>query len=181
LEPYDYHGFEVANVVAEIAFGRNPAQRILIGAHCDSVVGTVGADDNASAVAVQLETARQVMALKGSKDLDLEIVFVSFALEEPPAYGTRYMGSRVYAEQARRRGERIDAMLCLEMVGYTCSFNSCFLCRVTPFWLLHEFDYPSDQNSPMRPCRANVAAVRVVSARSQSRLRRVAYHSAPSS
>ena len=77
LEPYDYHGFEVANVVAEIAFGRNPAQRILIGAHYGSVAGTVGADDNASAVAVQLETAREVMALKGSKDLDLEMVFVS--------------------------------------------------------------------------------------------------------
>jgi Zn-dependent M28 family amino/carboxypeptidase len=142
VEPYDYHGFEVANVVAEIAFGRNPAQRILIGAHYDSVAGTVGADDNASAVAVQLETARQVMALKGSKDLDLEIVFVSFALEEPPAYGTRTMGSRVYAEQARRRNERIDAMLCLEMVGYTCSEPSC---QSYPFPLMF-FGYPKEGN-----------------------------------
>jgi hypothetical protein len=142
LEPYGYHGFEVANVVAEIAFGRNPAKRILIGAHYDSIAGTVGADDNASAVAVQLETARQVMALKASKDLDLSVVFVSFALEEPPAYGTRFMGSRVYAEQARSRGERIDGMLCLEMVGYTCSEPGC---QSYPFPLMF-FGYPKKGN-----------------------------------
>jgi Zn-dependent M28 family amino/carboxypeptidase len=102
-----------------------PSRRILIGAHYDSVAGTVGADDNASAVAVQLETARQVAALKEGQTIDLAVVFVSFALEEPPAYGTRYMGSRVYAEQARRRQETIDGMLCLEMVGFTCSEPGC--------------------------------------------------------
>jgi len=74
---------------------------------------------------VQLETARQVLAMKENQDLDLTVAFVSFALEEPPAYGTRYMGSRVYAERARRRNERIDAMICLEMVGYTCREPGC--------------------------------------------------------
>jgi Zn-dependent M28 family amino/carboxypeptidase len=125
LETYGYPGFEVANVVAEIRSGPNPAKRILIGAHYDSVAGTVGADDNASAVAVQLETARQVLALKENQDLDLAVAFVSFALEEPRAYGTRYMGSRVFDELARRRNERIDAMICLEMVDYTCREPGC--------------------------------------------------------
>src|SRR5512143_85715 len=97
LEPYSYQGFEVANVIAEVSLGRNPAKRILVGAHCDSVAGTVGADDNASAVAVQLEIARQLAMLKGQAELDLSVVFVSFALEEPPVYGTRFMGSRLYA------------------------------------------------------------------------------------
>ena len=142
LEPYDYQGFEVANVVAEISFGPNPERRILIGAHYDSVAGTVGADDNASAVAVQLETARQVMALKSSKNLDLSVVFVSFALEEPPAYGTRFMGSRVYAKQARGRQERIDGMICLEMVGYSCSESGC---QSYPFPLMF-FGYPKKGN-----------------------------------
>ena len=142
LEPYGYRAFEVANVVAEVRFSPNPAKRILIGAHYDSVAGTVGADDNASAVAVQLETARQVMTLKGSKDLDLAVVFASFALEEPPAYGTRYMGSRVYAEQARRRNERIDAMICLEMVGYACPEPGC---QSYPFPLMF-FGYPKEGN-----------------------------------
>jgi hypothetical protein len=138
LEPYDYQGFAVANVVAEIRSGPNPARRILIGAHYDSVAGTVGADDNASAVAVQLETARQVAALRRDQNLGLSVVFVSFALEEPPVYGTRFMGSRVYAEQSRRRNEKIDAMLCLEMVGYTCREPGC---QSYPFPLMF-FGYP---------------------------------------
>jgi hypothetical protein len=142
LEPYAYSGFEVANVVAEVRLRPNPAQRILIGAHYDSVAGTVGADDNASAVAVQLETARQVLAWRESQDLDLAVVFVSFALEEPPAYGTRYMGSRVYAQQARLRNEHIDAMICLEMVGYACREPGC---QSYPFPLMF-FGYPKEGN-----------------------------------
>jgi hypothetical protein len=140
LEPYRYEGFEVANVIAEFRSSPNPVKRILIGAHYDSVAGTVGADDNASAVAVQLETARQVLALMGNRGLDLAVVFASFALEEPPAYGTRYMGSRVYAEQTRRRNEQIDAMICLEMVGYTCREPGC---QSYPFPLMF-FGYPKE-------------------------------------
>jgi hypothetical protein len=138
LEPYRYQGFEVANVVAEIAFSPHPAQRILIGAHYDSVAGTVGADDNASAMAVQLETARQLMGLKSARQMDLSVLFVSFALEEPPAYGTPDMGSRVYARKARERQERIDGMICLEMVGYTCREPGC---QGYPFPLMF-FGYP---------------------------------------
>ena len=64
LEPYPYGDMTVSNVVADISFGRKPEKRFLIGAHYDSVAGTVGADDNASAVAVQLETAKQIYQLK---------------------------------------------------------------------------------------------------------------------
>jgi len=135
---YDYGGSRVANVVTEIALGRKPAKRLLIGAHYDSVAGTVGADDNASAVAVQLEVARELTRLKDQGDLDLSVVFVSFALEEPPVYGTRSMGSRVYARQAKLRKERIDGMLCLEMVGYACSQPGC---QTYPFPLMF-FGYP---------------------------------------
>ena len=124
-EPYDYHDLKVTNIVSEISFSSNPAHRFLIGAHYDSVAGTVGADDNASAVAVQLETARNLKALIGKENLDLSVTFVSFALEEPPAYGTRYMGSRVYAQKARRENEKIDGMICLEMVGYACYEPGC--------------------------------------------------------
>ncbi len=106
--------------MAEIAFRADPKHRFLIGAHYDSVSGTVGADDNASAVAVQLEVARHLAEQKGTNTLDLAVKFVSFALEEPPVYGTRHMGSRVYAKMARTQKEKIDGMICLEMVGYTC-------------------------------------------------------------
>ncbi|HUU40940.1 MAG TPA: M28 family peptidase [Desulfatiglandales bacterium] len=123
-EPYRYRNFEVSNVVAEISFCANPSTHYLLGAHYDSVIGTVGADDNASAIAVQLETARHLQALKG-QELDLAVKFVSFALEEPPIFGTRHMGSKVYAGNARKEKEKIDGMICLEMVGYACHNPGC--------------------------------------------------------
>ncbi len=124
-EPYDYQGLKVANVVANISTNASPGTHYLVGAHYDSVAGTVGADDNASAIAVQLEIARNVNILFDHQKHDLAITFVSFALEEPPAYGTRYMGSRVYAKKARQEQEKIDGMICLEMVGYTCHEPGC--------------------------------------------------------
>jgi len=141
-EPYDYSDFKVGNVVAEISTGPQPSRRYLLGAHYDSVSGTVGADDNASAIAVQLETARDLKALLGQENLDLAVTFVSFALEEPPAYGTRYMGSRVYAKKARKEQKKIDGMICLEMVGYACYEPGC---QDYPF-PLGFFGYPKEGN-----------------------------------
>ena len=141
-EPYPYGNGTVANVIAEISFGKTPGKRFLLGAHYDSVQGTVGADDNASAVAVQLETARQLSKLAQKEDLNLTVKFVSFALEEPPVYGTRYMGSRVYAKQAKKEKERLDGMICLEMVGFTCNTPGC---QDYPFPLMY-FGYPEKGN-----------------------------------
>lgn len=119
LEPYRYRDFSVANIIAEIApQGPSPA-RYLVGAHYDSVSGTVGADDNASAVAVQLEIARRLKALYDGGTPGPTVKFVSFTLEEPPAFVTRFRGSRVHAKGMKEAGERIDGMICLEMVGYT--------------------------------------------------------------
>ena len=136
--PYSYGDVTVANVVADVVSKDAAAERFLLGAHYDSVSGTVGADDNASAIAVQLETARHLATLADRKNLDLTVRFVSFALEEPPAFDTPRMGSRVYAHQAKRSGEKIDGMICLEMVGYTCSTPGC---QKYPFPLMF-LDYP---------------------------------------
>jgi Zn-dependent M28 family amino/carboxypeptidase len=97
----------------------------VLGAHYDSVAWTVGADDNASAVAVMLETARAMQANIDDAHSGLQVTFVAFALEEPPVYGTQYMGSRVFADIAKQEGETIDGMICLEMVGYTCDEPDC--------------------------------------------------------
>ena len=142
LEPYPYREMSVSNVVAELSFGGTPSHHYLIGAHYDSVSGTVGADDNASAVAVLLETARELRAVAGGQYLDLKVTFVAFALEEPPAYGTRFMGSRVYAARARREKLSLDGMICLEMVGYTCREPGC---QRYPFPLTF-FGYPKEGN-----------------------------------
>ena len=141
-EPYAYKDLSVGNVVAEMTFGINPRRHFILGAHYDSVSGTVGADDNASAVAVQLETARQLHLLDKPVDkqeeINCSISFVSFALEEPPVYGTSYMGSRVYARNAKQEKKKIDGMICLEMVGYRCDTPGC---QDYPFPLMF-FNYP---------------------------------------
>ncbi len=141
-QPYPYGTLTVANVVAKISFGSKPGKHFLIGAHYDSVSGTVGADDNASAVAVQLETARQLALWKRREHLDVAVTFVSFALEEPPAYGTRYMGSRIFAKKMKNQKKRIDGMICLEMVGYSCDKPGC---QTYPFPLMY-FNYPKEGN-----------------------------------
>lgn len=120
-ETYTFRREEVANIVADLRCGGTEPRTFLLGAHYDSVKGTVGADDNASGVAVQLEVARVLAELQKTAPLHLTLRLVSFALEEPPAYGTRFMGSRVYARKAREEGERLDGMICLEMVGYSSS------------------------------------------------------------
>jgi len=121
-EEYRYNSGLVANIVAEVPSPAGNRPTFLVGAHYDSVVGTVGADDNASAIAVQLELAHQIGNLGKMRR---KVRFVSFPLEEPPVYGTPYMGSRQYAAAARKRKERIDGMICLEMVGYTCQEPGC--------------------------------------------------------
>ena len=141
-QSYTYAGLKVDNIVSEIAFSDDPKHRFLIGAHYDSVSGTVGADDNASAVAVQLEVARLLAEQQGANPLDLALKFVFFALEEPPVYGTAHMGSRVYARMARAQKERIDGMICLEMVGYACHEPGC---QNYPFPLMF-LDYPQKGN-----------------------------------
>jgi hypothetical protein len=139
-EPYRYNHLTVNNVVATLNPSPNPSEHYIIGAHYDSVAGTVGADDNASAIAVQLETARLLSLINRVENMGVMVSFVAFALEEPPVYGTRYMGSRIYAKNAKKRNLRIDGMICLEMVGYSCRTPGC---QHYPFPLMF-FGYPSE-------------------------------------
>lgn len=128
LELYTYRKLTVANVVTRIHLGPQwelPACHYLLGAHYDSVEGTVGADDNASAVAVQLEVARRLTGLRQREGPGISVKLVSFALEEAPVFMTRYQGSIVHARGMRARGEKLQGMLCLEMVGYACHEPGC--------------------------------------------------------
>ena len=93
LEDYPCRGFTARNVVAFSKCSGAPAKRFLVGAHYDCILGTVGADDNASAVAVQLELARQLHKIRKEADIPVSVKFVSFALEEYPSYGTSCMGA----------------------------------------------------------------------------------------
>lgn len=86
----------------------------ILGAHYDSAPGTPGADDNASGVAVLLEAARLLKVERPRR----EIRIVAFGTEEPPSFGTRDMGSWVYALGLKDAGTPVFAMLNLEMLGY---------------------------------------------------------------
>jgi Zn-dependent M28 family amino/carboxypeptidase len=141
-QTYRYNNLAVGNVISKLEPRESPSQSFLLGAHYDSVVGTVGADDNAAAIAVQLETARGLKKIADSRKLNMSVKFVSFVLEEPPTFATRYMGSKVYAKKARSDGEHLDGMICLEMVGYFCDQPGC---QSYPFPLMF-MNYPKTGN-----------------------------------
>ncbi|PKL50255.1 MAG: aminopeptidase [Planctomycetes bacterium HGW-Planctomycetes-1] len=102
------------NIEAERLGTKYPEQIIVIGAHYDSVYGTVGANDNASGAAAVLALARYFAGVENVRTLR----FVLFVNEEPPFYHTDKMGSMVYAKRCRTNGDNIIAMLSLETIGY---------------------------------------------------------------
>ncbi len=112
--PYQVEGQEVSNLEASLPGSDNTAGTIVVGAHYDSVAGTVGANDNCTGVASVLELARLLRASK----LRRNVRFVLFVSEEPPYFQTSNMGSLVYARQLRRDGVPISAMISLETIGY---------------------------------------------------------------
>ena len=90
--------------------GTDPsAGTFILGAHYDSVQGSPGADDNASAVAALLEVARclEGVSVKGS------ILFTAFTLEE---YG--FIGSHQMAARIKESCQPVSGMVSLEMLGY---------------------------------------------------------------
>jgi aminopeptidase YwaD len=106
---FSYRGKSFPNII-----GRSGAQRgaslIILGAHCDSVEGTPGADDNASGLAVLLEAARFLSRTR----LRSQILFCAFNLEE-----LNMIGSSYFAKKLRAAGAKVAAMISLEMIGYT--------------------------------------------------------------
>jgi Zn-dependent M28 family amino/carboxypeptidase len=96
------------NVVLVSGDGR-PGPSLLLGAHYDSVPGSPGADDNASAVAVCLESARLIREYNiGS------VMIVFFNREEDGLLGS----SEFVAQLARRSDCNLKEAHIFEMVGY---------------------------------------------------------------
>ena len=110
---------EYKNVIATL----NPQykKRLIIGAHYDVCGDFQGADDNASAVAGLIQTAKQLYAIKDI--LPIRIDFVCFTLEEPPYYGTENMGSYVYAKYLFDNKIDVIGMINYEMIGYFTNEN----------------------------------------------------------
>jgi Zn-dependent M28 family amino/carboxypeptidase len=77
------------------------------------VRGSPGANDNASGVAALLEISRKFAQLAPARS----VRFVAFVNEEPPFFYWGQMGSMIYAQAARARGDDIRLMVSLEMLG----------------------------------------------------------------
>ncbi len=75
-----------------------------------------GANDNAAAVAVLVETAAQ-LAVRDS--LGRSVLVCSFDAEEPPYFMTEHMGSVHFVSNPTVPLERIDLMVCLDIVGHS--------------------------------------------------------------
>ena len=107
-------GTEYKNVIASYNPGKK--KRLIVGAHYDVCGDQPGADDNASAVAGLLETARLIAEKKPK--INYRIDFVAYCLEEPPFFGTENMGSFVHAQSLHKEDVEVIGMICYEMIGY---------------------------------------------------------------
>ena len=112
-------GNEYKNVIA--CLNTQYEKRLVIGAHYDVCGNFQGADDNASAVAGLIQTAKQLYQIKDM--LPIRIDFVCFTLEEPPYFGTQNMGSYIYAKYLFDSKIDVIGMINYEMIGYYTNEN----------------------------------------------------------
>jgi Tol biopolymer transport system component len=100
---------KTANVVAVLKGSRNPELYYVLSSHYDSHPTGPGADDNTSATAVLLETAR----LLAGKPLAASVIFAAFTGEE-----SGFWGSREFVRLVKERKLRIMAGLNNDMIGW---------------------------------------------------------------
>jgi len=113
FQKYKIRNRTFKNIIVTKTGSRKPGEVIVLGAHYDSMKNP-GADDNASAVAGLLETAR----IFSGKKTGRTIKFIAFTNEEPPLFKKKSMGSKVYAKAARANEDDIKGALILDMIGY---------------------------------------------------------------
>jgi hypothetical protein len=113
--PRALNGVIVEDVLG-IQPGRDPNRVVIVGGHIDSRVTDVmnatadapGANDDASGVALVLETAR----LLSKHRYDATIIYVAFSAEEQGLWGAELL-----ADTVKARGWQVSAMLNNDIVG----------------------------------------------------------------
>jgi Zn-dependent M28 family amino/carboxypeptidase len=111
------HPFKALGDTYRNVIGTRPASHsspegnapLIVAAHYDTVRGSPGADDNASALAVLLEAALRLRSLS----LGREVRFIAFSLEEEDL-----VGSLAYVSSLKKGGHEIGGAIVLECVGY---------------------------------------------------------------
>ena len=105
------HGIDTGvNLVLKLPGQRSELEPILVGAHYDGPLQSIGADDNASGVAALLELAQRWAVRPPRRPVWL----VAFDQEE---WGM--VGSGVLARELREAGLRLQLMVSLEMLAFT--------------------------------------------------------------
>jgi len=113
FQQFEIEGQIYRNVMGVRRGTLESAPAILLGAHYDAEKDSLGANDDASGMAVLLETVRTLQP--GSPRYDQ--YFVAFAGEAEPHAGTERSGSAYLAEALYLRGVEIDLMLSVDRVG----------------------------------------------------------------
>ncbi len=107
-----------ANVLAPIPGDYD--RWVIVAAHYDHLGRAggdtyPGADDNAAAVAILIDVAN---AMVRSKPSGRGILFAAFDAEEPPHFRTEAMGSEHFARHPTIPLDKIDMMVCMDLVGH---------------------------------------------------------------
>jgi hypothetical protein len=103
------------NIVATRPGTDKAAGTILLAAHYDTVLASPGADDNASGIAVMLETARLLSSHSTPRTLQLAF----FDQEE-----TGLLGSKAFVTKTARL-KNLRGVIVMDMVGYACHTAGC--------------------------------------------------------
>jgi Zn-dependent M28 family amino/carboxypeptidase len=99
----------ILNLPSQFRGQKKDLPPILIAAHYDAVPGTLGADDNATGVAVLIELAKNF----ATEPMRYPLRLVAFDMEE---YGL--LGSADYVALLRQQKQPLRLMMSLEMLGY---------------------------------------------------------------
>ncbi len=113
-QKYTVDGNSYSNLEVEIPGSSRAKEILVIGGHYHSAFTSPGANNNATGTAAVLALAREFVGTKPLRTLR----FVEFTNTEPPFLGTQNMGSFVYAQAAKQRGDTIVGMFSLETLGY---------------------------------------------------------------
>lgn len=109
---------------------------IIIGAHYDSLIGTVGANDNASSVALLIELIKM---FDNRVHYNKTLKFVFFVNEEPPFFMTHNQGSFQYLQYCKDNQYNIKGCIVMDCVG-------CYSGKQNYPVIDMEFSYPEEGN-----------------------------------
>jgi Zn-dependent M28 family amino/carboxypeptidase len=113
--PFTEAGFRGVNLLTRPFPDAEHLPLLIVGAHYDSIPGSAGADDNASAVAALLELSRLLRPIRqAGGPFVSRLQLVAYDLEE---WGL--VGSFVHCHAVQQAGRPVHGMISLEMLGYT--------------------------------------------------------------